>query len=204
MSKQRPIAALVMAAGQSQRMGAVKQLLPWKQSTLLGHTLKTLQENKTLRPYVVTGAHREQICDHLERLGIEVGTVHNPHWKKGLSSSIAAGIRYLYHRERHAFGGALVCLADQPLLTLAHYNGLLKEFQLGQLEVIATNYGGRAGVPAVFRPDQFQKLMHLEGDMGARALLNQKNNKMLELPAGASLMDIDTPEQYEALYQLHH
>ncbi len=188
------IAGLLLAAGSSSRMGKPKQLLPWKDTTLLGHAIQQLQ--KVLKDlFVVLGANTEEILASLA--DSPVLPIHNPEWKKGMGTSIAKGVYHLSNTSD--FDAVLVVLADQPLLESAYYEKMMAHFRKGTHSIIATNYGERCGVPAIFDRSFFSALQELDADFGAKSLIKKHRKKVFCLDAEGKELDVDTPERYEQL-----
>ncbi|MFT6934112.1 MAG: molybdenum cofactor cytidylyltransferase [Maribacter sp.] len=192
-----------MAAGESSRMKGIKQVLPWKGSTLLGHTLKTLLRVQKEHLFMVLGANSELIKTESELASKPVTLIKNERWQNGLGSSISFGVDYVL-KQQHRFDGILICLADQPLLTSAYYTEMLELFKMGNVPVVATKYQNKSGVPAIFSRELARELIHLKQDYGARYLMSKYKDKMIVLDAGEQIVDIDTPETYTALYQKHN
>ena len=197
------IAVLIMAAGESSRMKGIKQLLPWKGSTLLVHTLKTLLRVQKEHLFMVLGANSEFIKTESQLVSKPVTLLKNERWQNGLGSSISCGIDYVL-KQQQQFDGILICLADQPLLTSAYYTEMLELFKMSSVSIIATKYPNKSGVPAVFSAELARELIHLKEDYGARFLMSKYKDEMLVLDAGELIVDIDTPETYTALFQKHN
>ncbi len=197
------IAVLIMAAGESSRMKGIKQLLPWKGSTLLVHTLKTLLKVQKEHLFMVLGANSEFIKTHSDLASQPVTLIKNKGWQNGLGSSISCGIDYVL-KQQHQFDGILICLADQPMLTSAYFTELIELFKTSSACIIATKYSNKSGVPAIFSVELARELIHLKEDYGARFLMSKYKDEMLVLDAGELIVDIDTPETYTALYQKHN
>lgn len=197
------IALLIMAAGQSSRMKGIKQLLPWNGSNLLVHTLKTLLEIQKDRVFMVLGANSQVIKTESNLLTHPVTLIENKTWEKGLGSSIACGIDAIVKQEKD-INGILICLADQPLLNTDYYKKLIRVFKTNKVPIVATKYLNKSGVPAIFRTEIAQELLHLKEDYGARHILTKYKENMLVLDAGEQITDIDTPETYRQLYKQHN
>ena len=187
-----------MAAGASKRMHGVKQLLRWKNSNFLLETVKTVQGSKAASILVVLGSNAEKISGecHLAEKGIP--TILNPHWAKGLGNSIAAGVKEVLHKQNEV-GGIMICLTDQPLLSSEYLNSIIDQFENNPTKIIATNYGKKRGVPALFPKSLFDALAQLEGDQGAKDLLNESTKDILSMDGKNQIIDIDTKEEYDHL-----
>jgi molybdenum cofactor cytidylyltransferase len=193
----RNIAALVLAAGRSSRMGGPNKLL----EKIGGRPLVRIVVDAALasraRPVlVVTGHQRERVEAALA--GLPVTFVHNPHFAEGLGTSLKAGIAAL----PAPADGAVVCLGDMPQVDGALIDRLLGAFDpdKGALVVIPTIEGKR-GNPVVWSRRFFPDLMAVEGDVGARHLIARYAEAVAEVPLSgtAALTDVDTPEALEAV-----
>ena len=190
------IAILILAAGASSRMGTPKQLLPWKDTTLLGQVIRTAKSSGVKDVYVVLGANRDKIRPITSRQNITV--IQNKVWQEGLGSSIASGIEY-FVRQNKAYVAVLVLLCDQPLISSEYLNLLIQTFIKTKKGIVATNYGTKAGVPAIFGKKYFNALMELNGDMGAKKLIEKNGEDAIVLESGENLTDLDTKIAYENL-----
>ena len=192
------IAIIIPAAGASRRMGAPKQLLPWGKTTLLGHAVTQALRSDAEEAFVVLGAHETLIKKEMAQHPVTV--LKNENWEAGLGTSIACGVQHLL-KINPAVNGVLIMLADQPLIDYQYLNTLISNFQSHQNKIIATSYGKRAGVPAVFGKPYFKVLSGLEDDHGAKYLMEKHSHHVIALDAGKKLTDIDTLEDYR---ELHH
>ncbi|MEO1485818.1 MAG: nucleotidyltransferase family protein [Bacteroidota bacterium] len=192
----KTLSILILAAGASKRMGStIKQLLPWGNTTLLGHAI---QQAKALhlKTYAVLGAHADEIKS---RTPNETGTFVNPNWEKGMGNSIAFGVGKVLQINPQT-ETILIMLADQPLIHSTFLKALFEEYQKQGIGIAATAYPNkRVGVPAVFSAPYFSNLLGLNEDKGARQLLNAKNENIVTIPIGEKGVDIDTIEDYNAL-----
>jgi molybdenum cofactor cytidylyltransferase len=189
-----PIAAVVLAAGSSSRLGSAKQMARLGGRTLLERAVTTALE-AGLRPvFVVIAAGQETafcVAD-VDNLPGDPGviTVVNPEAAEGMASSIRAGVR-----AAQAAAGIVVMACDQPAVTAEH----LRELAQGEDAVVASAYAGRKGVPAYFPAGAFGELLELHGDTGARGLLQAA--RALELEGGE--LDVDTVEDLEQAVRLY-
>ncbi len=197
------IAVLIMAAGQSSRMKGIKQLLPWKGTTLLLHTLNTILDIQKEKVFMVLGANSALIQEELKLESHPVTLIKNEAWQKGLGSSIACGIDAILKQEQD-IDGILICLADQPLLTSSYYKELIRVFKTNNAPIVATKYPNKSGVPAIFSIKIARELIHLNEDYGAKHIMSKYKDSMIALDAGEQITDIDTPETYSLLYKQHN
>jgi molybdenum cofactor cytidylyltransferase len=204
-----PIAAVVLAAGSSSRLGSAKQMARLGGQTLLERAVKTAVE-AGLRPvFVVIAAGQETAfgvadVDNLPEDPVVlpgdpvVVMVVNPEAAEGMASSIRAGVRAAQAAE-----GIVVMACDQPAVTAEHLRAVTAEHRRaladGSDEVVASTYAGRKGVPAYFPASAFAELLELRGDTGARGLL--QGARAVELQGGE--LDVDTVEDLEQAVRLY-
>ena len=194
------LGGILLAAGASARMGAVKQLLAWKNSTLLEHSIQQLDLSKIDHLVVVLGANEKVICENSNLLTTEV--VVNPDWKKGMATSIATGLRHLL-KNTPDIQSVLIALADQPLLDFNYYNKLIDKKLVVGNKIVCSAYSDQHGVPAIFDRSYFDNLLNLDGRKGARALLRGGDVQVATVDAGDLAVDLDTKESYNRFYELH-
>jgi len=191
------IAILILAAGESKRMNGIKQLLPWKNTTLLGNAIEQALQSKGDAVYVVLGANANQITPTIAHYNIQ--TIENKNWKNGIGNSIAAGVQYLKENQVH-YDAILITLADQPMINAAYYNMLIDAYSQKVAKIIASETNNLPSVPAIFDALYFEQLSQLDQDKGAKEILLAAQKEVYRLPANANLIDIDTTSDYEELY----
>tara|TARA_R110000868_G_scaffold36074_5_gene128517 strand:+ start:18931 stop:19551 length:621 start_codon:yes stop_codon:yes gene_type:complete len=194
MRREPNIAILIMAAGTSSRMQSIKQLLPWKNTTLIGNALKNAQSSNATAIYTVLGAYKEEILQATDFGPMEA--IYNPDWKVGLGNSIACGTKHLLEKEQ-AYDGILVMLTDQPFIDHEYLNTLMDNFANSGYGIVATKNQNRPGVPAIFGKVHFEALKALHTDFGARDIIKTHLNDVLSISAKGKEVDIDTLEEYE-------
>ena len=196
MAFSKNIAIVILAAGASSRMGRAKQLLPWENTTLLGNAIRKAKASDANSVTVVLGANAESIRKELPGNQIEI--VVNSLWAAGLGSSIACGTDFQIKKECTP-NGILFMLADQPLVDTAYLNAMMAAFNTEQHTIIATAYDSRAGVPALFSKDHYEKLAKLSHDFGAKKIIESQDKNTMVLKLGKRILDIDTKTDYENL-----
>jgi molybdenum cofactor cytidylyltransferase len=193
----RRVAALVLGAGRSTRMGGPNKLL----AEIGGKPLVRIVTEQAVASraspvVVVTGHERAKVEAALA--GLRVRFVHNPDYAAGLSTSLQAGLAALPAEA----DGAIVCLGDMPQVTAALIDRMLEAFDpaRGALVVVPTIEGKR-GNPVVWSRRFFPDLMALEGDVGARHLIGAHADAVAEVPMedSAALTDVDTPDALMAV-----
>ncbi len=187
------IAALVLAAGQSRRMGRNKLLLPIEGTPMVARTVDALIASAATDIVVVTGHQADAVRAALAGRG--VAFVHNPDFAAGLSTSLRAGLQALPADA----DGALVCLGDMPLVTPAHLDRLIAAFNPveGRLICLPT-YDGKRGNPVLWARRFFAEMAGLTGDVGARGLLERHAEALCEVAMSDAgvLLDVDTPDVF--------
>lgn len=185
------VAAILLAAGSSSRLGQPKQLLRLNGETLLARMLRLAKEAGATPVRVVVGAHRDSLCRAVDFGGATVVVNHD--WEQGISTSIRAGLQGLEESAAN-IDGVLIMSCDQPRLTASHLRSLIEAFtEKADSTIIASAYGGIQGVPAVFPRAAFPGLRELRGDVGARAFLTKSLCKVIALPFEGGEIDIDLP-----------
>lgn len=181
------IGAVLLAAGASTRMGAPKQLIPFDGRTLLRRAAEAAVGSGASTVVVVLGSRAEQMIPELA--GLSVQPVVNAEWAAGMSTSLRLGIGTLMAMAPDT-EAALVTLCDQPFVTGAHLAGLVTSFRP---PITASHYNGTLGVPAVFRSTLFGDLSSLEGDAGARRLIQLHAFETTAFDLAEAAIDLDTP-----------
>ena len=190
------IAVVILAAGASTRMGVPKQLLHHRGRTLLRHAIETAL-GSTCRPVVVVvGANAEQVRPEAE--GLPVRIVENPEWPEGLSSSIRAGIAALAS-EPEPPEAVILTLCDQPFVCSDDIEALVAAYRSAPHPIVASEYAGTLGVPALFAQAVLPELAALRGDAGAKQVIRSHSADVWPVPCPRGACDLDTPGDYEAI-----
>jgi molybdenum cofactor cytidylyltransferase len=185
------LAAIVLAAGGSQRLGQPKQLLMHGGETLLARAIRLCGEAGARPVLVVLGADHERIRTAVS--ASEATVVINHGWQQGIATSIHAGLAALDADFADA-KGVLILTCDQPRLTADHLHALMETFTAQhEPAIVASAYAGVLGIPAVFTRRVFTHLRALSGDKGARVLLAKPPCLLIEVPFPGGEIDIDTP-----------
>ena len=188
----RRVAAVVLAAGRSTRMGGPNKLLAdIARRPLVRIAAEEALASRAKPVIVVTGHQREQVETALA--GLPVQFVHNPDFADGLGTSVRAGIAAVPVDA----DGAIVCLGDMPQVDAGLIDRLIAAFDPDQgALVVMPTFEGRRGNPVLWSRRFFPDLMAIEGDVGARHLIGRYSEAVVEVPlAGkAALVDVDTPE----------
>src|SRR6266571_2470155 len=184
-------AAIVLAAGKSERMGRPKALLPIQGRTFLENILDAISHTSIEDTIVVVGHHREQI----ERSLSLPRTVFNPDYEQGMITSFQAGIRNLSWDTT----GAFLFLVDHPLVEPATIEAMI--MNLAPNRIVLPTFHGRRGHPVLFSSEVLQEILALPSSEGANIVVRKDPDRIVEVPVNAPgiLVDVDTPEQFEKL-----
>ena len=185
-------AVLVLAAGSSSRMGQSKQLLEVNGVPLLVHSVKEVLA-VTPNVYVVLGSGFEQHQLALHDLPVTI--VENKSWQKGMGSSLKLGIAHLL-AATPMIDAVIIMVCDQPKLLTAHLQALIAKASGTDKTIVASSYAGTAGVPALFKKEQFTKLLKTDDDAGARKVIRQNPEAVATVDFPDGHVDLDTPEDY--------
>ncbi len=190
-----PIAIVVLAAGASRRMGVAKQLLQVRGRTLLRHAVDAALGSSCRPVVVVLGANAEAVRPEIEGLPVQV--VWNARWSEGLSTSIRAGIEALAAADPPE--AVVLTLCDQPFVGSDSIEALVAAYRSTKRPIVASQYGGTLGVPALFSRAVFPELMALDGDSGAKQVIQRHAASVWPVPCPQGAVDLDTPENHEAV-----
>jgi molybdenum cofactor cytidylyltransferase len=186
------VAAVVLAAGGSVRMGQAKQLLPVNGQPMVRRVTEAVCLAGLDQVVVVVGAYAEEVRDALA--GLPVDTVVNPAWAEGMSTSVQEGLRVL----RSEIGAALVVLADQPALVPELIRALVDRYRATGALIVAPFYGGQRGNPVLFDRALFPELLAVQGDRGGRRVIARYRGQVERVLVDdvAVMADIDTRQDY--------
>jgi molybdenum cofactor cytidylyltransferase len=186
------VTGLVLGAGGSQRLGRPKQLLPYRDGTLLGHVVGVARTCSFEQLVVALGGAAQEVREHVDVRGAEV--VVNDAYGEGCSSSIAAALRAVDPR----CDVLVLMLGDQPGVTAATVTALLAG--RGDAPLAVCRYDDGRGHPIAFARGMFGALADLHGDKGVWRLLDQHAGEVTEVAVeGAIPLDVDTEDDYAAV-----
>jgi molybdenum cofactor cytidylyltransferase len=194
MSERAGIAAVVLAAGASTRLGKPKQLIQMEGEPLLRRTARLAADAGCSPVFVVLGFEAERMRAQLE--GLAATAVVNERWPEGMGSSLRRGMEAVCALEKQP-AGVLLLVCDQANLTVEHLRRLLAEHGGDEQRIAASAYAGRSGVPAVFGRRFYAELLAVEGDRGAREVIERQAGRIRTISWAAGERDLDEPEDLE-------
>jgi molybdenum cofactor cytidylyltransferase len=191
------VGVVVLAAGGASRFGALKQVMPWGGKPLVAHVVDQALGCPEIRRVAVTiGAGADEV-----RLALgerDVRTVPVPDWAEGQSRSVRAGLEGLLCPGQGAIGAVIFLLADQPGVTPELLSALVRRHRETLASVVAPRYLGQRGNPVLFDRSTFDEFSQLQGDVGARPILQARQNEIawVDWPTPEVIQDIDTTDDY--------
>lgn len=192
----KTVGGLLLAAGRSSRMpeGCHKLLAEFEGVPLVRKSAETMLRSDLGSVTVVTGHRSSEIEMALK--GLPLSTTYNKHFEEGMGASLACGFR---HASFADCDGVLVMLADMPEITTAHITKLLMAFRSGQDALVRGADGDKPGHPVVVPSAIFSQMQKLDGDKGAKEVLQRKKVPIRMIDIGnAALKDIDTVQDLVA------
>jgi molybdenum cofactor cytidylyltransferase len=170
------LAAAILAAGESRRMGSPKALATIHGKTFVQHLLDATRHPRIGLTRIVLGADAESIRSHLNVA--EELIVVNDEWKNGQLSSIQAAIRSLPNA---ATEGLVLCPVDHPLISSDLVANLIAQFDSSLKRIVLPNFHGRRGHPVLFHSDLYAELLAASAEVGARQVVWAHENDILEV-----------------------
>jgi molybdenum cofactor cytidylyltransferase len=189
-------AGLILAAGESSRMGRDKALLTYRGRTFLETIMQMLRTAGLERTVVVLGYHADEIQRAVDLRGIQV--VINPNYPQGQTSSLQTGLRALEKEEPEA---VILCLVDHPAVSAEVVKQLLANFHQSGAPVVIPTFEGQRGHPVLISRQLFPELLSLAPGAGANTVIREYRDatQFVEVEDRGILLDVDDPETYERL-----
>ena len=196
------ISGIILAAGESRRMGKLKQLLPFGNSTIIETVIDNLLCAKLDEVIVILGHEMEKIKAKI--LNKPVKIVYNPDYKRGMLTSVQCGVLatnktadgFAFDRARDGF---LIALVDQPFLTHNLIKDLIEEFYKTGKGIVLPTYNGRRGHPVIFEIKYASEILALSEDSeGLREIVRKHQDDIHKVPVNTDsiIRDIDYWEDY--------
>lgn len=189
-------AIIILAAGNSSRLGRTKQLLDYKGKTLLQTVIDETLKTDCKPIIVVLGANADEIAAKHEN--DQVSFVINENWESGMASSIVAGLSTLI-KKNSEIDSIIIAVADQVFIKMINFKNLIeKQIETGN-NIIASKYAETIGTPVLFKKDYFETLLSLKGTDGAKKILKQYPQDLETVVFEQGEIDIDTETDYNHL-----
>ena len=196
MNVDKNIAILLLAAGESSRMGRPKQLLMYKGQTLLQRSIDAAVAVKAGSVLVVLGANASIIESSVSLKNVYV-TI-NDQWKEGMATSIKAGIKFLIEN-KIAVDAILILMVDQPYIDSDLLEEIIHTYRTSGKKIIYCSYREGKGPPALFDKAMFEDLLQLEGNQGGKRLIEKYSDQATSVEFPLGYIDIDTMVAYTKL-----
>ncbi|MGD0124858.1 MAG: nucleotidyltransferase family protein [Terriglobia bacterium] len=188
------IAGLILAAGESSRMGTPKATLAYRGRTFLEAIVETLREGGLERILVVLGHQAAEIQPRVHSAQVVI----NPDYRSGQTSSLQAGLRALIADDTEA---VLLCLVDHPAVSTETVRMMASAFRECAAPVVIPTYHGRRGHPVLIGRHLFEELLALTAGAGADSVVRKYRaaTKFVEVEDEGIIIDVDDPESYRRL-----
>lgn len=207
------IAGIVLAAGESKRMGEIKQLLDWQGEPVIRRTVRNVCSGGFDLVRVVIGAYADKLAPILDDLNVEL--IYNPHYREGQSISVKSGLAGLdgfnavmelaqltrLDNQALEFSGAAFIPGDMPLIQAETFGQMIEFFRKVEPGILVPTYQGERGNPVFFHRRFFAELSLIQGDRGGREVFGRYPEAVQMIPVDdrGILLDLDSPEDYQRL-----
>jgi molybdenum cofactor cytidylyltransferase len=185
---------ILLAAGNSTRLGSPKQLLPLQDNNLLQHAIQTAMDVAAGHIIVVLGANAELMEPVIKKQAVHIA--YNEWWEKGMSTSIVCGLNALLQLEP-TVDAAIFMVCDQPYVTPALLQQVIDTWHRSDRQIVASSYNDTIGTPALFSASIFQQLLSLKGDTGAKKIIAQNKDVVATVSFPLGSIDIDSKADYD-------
>ena len=185
---------VILAAGNSSRMGTSKQLLDVGGQTLLQKTVNAALESKIQNVSVVLGSNSQIHSKTIN--GMPVKILVNPDWALGMGNTLKFSLKKLLESNIN-LQGVLYMVCDQPRITTQHINNVIDLFLKQKPVAVGSHYKGTYGVPALFDRITFSSLLAINDRAGAKTVLQKLEADLKLVPFDGGEIDLDTREEYE-------
>lgn len=192
------IACIILAAGESSRLGFPKQLVRYNGESLIQNICRKVKSLDLYRTICITGAYNVEVRESITNYDLEL--IHNNYYQNGMSESIMKGIRALLLDAD--VDATLIALCDQPLIPIDHFKLLIRTYISQSSQIVTSEYHDTYGVPAVFDKSCFKSLLTLDQGGGAKRIIREYMDNTSFVRCDKAAFDIDTPEALDTLKSL--
>ena len=188
------VSAILLAAGESKRMGEPKVLLPFGSSTIMEQVIDNLLHSRVDEVIVVVGDRAPEMIKRIADRAVKIAV--NPVYHEGMGTSIVKGLNLVDNRAL----AVMLVLADQPLIESETIDRLIEAFFSHDKGIVIPTYKGRRGHPVVFSTKYKAELLNLKGDVGGRQIIREHSDDILEVGVNSPSVniDIDTMDSYHS------
>jgi molybdenum cofactor cytidylyltransferase len=190
------IGAVILAAGESSRLGQPKQLIQFRGKTLVRRIVDAAGEAGCSPKVVVIGSDKDKVARELEQTNAVI--VENVNWKNGMGTSIRSAVQHLIDIAPNV-EAILLLVCDQPFVDSRAIEQLIALREKTKKAVVTSSYAGTLGVPALFDRSCAEELLGLDDADGAKSIILSNHDRVAEFPFPQGKIDIDTFADYERL-----
>ena len=186
-------AILILAAGNSKRLGRPKQLVKWNESTLLNHTIVQASKVDNADTYIALGGNQSDIRPSImgEAIILDI-----PNWQDGMGTTISSSLNQI---DSDIYDGVILCVCDQPYISNEVFDKLINAFENRTSSIIVSQYKTDSGPPTLFAKKYYPNLLHLQGDSGAKRIIRKHINEVSFISFENGDIDIDTEDDVKKL-----
>lgn len=195
------ISGILLAAGESKRMGKPKLILNLGKSNIINATIDNLLKSEIYELIIVLGHEAQKIESSLSTQDKRIKFVTNKNYREGMSTSIKCGV-LTTSKESEAF---LIALGDQPLISPKVINRLIEKYQSSKVGIVTVMHKSFRGHPVLISKKYVKELLSLNGDIGARDFLKQHldDTASIKIESSEEFFDIDRTQDYEELKKIY-
>ena len=195
------ISGILLAAGESKRMGKPKLLLNLGKSNIINATIDNLLKSEIYELIIVLGHEAQKIENSLSTQDKRIKFVTNKNYREGMSTSIKCGV-LTTSQESEAF---LIALGDQPLISPKVINRLIEKYQSSDVGIVTVMHQSLRGHPVLISKKYVKEILSLNGDIGARDLLKKHldDTTIINIESSEEFFDIDRIQDYEELKKIY-
>ena len=181
-------------------MGQPKQLLPYRGQTLLSHVIQCALASSCSSVIVILGANADKIEPSIKRFPVKI--IRNPDWSQGVSSSIRCGVEYIREQSFNSLNmnGMIFLVCDQPLISTKIIEQLIAYYNKQKQSIIACCYDKTIGTPVLFDNSFCSELLQLQGDQGAKKIIQKYREQVTAIRFPNGEIDLDTFAEYQQFF----